>query len=453
MISLFKLRQERIPFALLLHAGLGLLFSLVKAPAFYWQVSVLSFGLFQIIQTRNRDNEAAAWAAYFAGMEVIVRMTGQYIFWEIGKYGVVILLVTGILISRRRFDPTYLFYFLLLLPSIFIADYQDWSQARDMLSFNLSGPLCLTMSAIYFHRQKISGNTIRVIIRAFTLPVITMLVYLSFSTVDFSSIEFDAHSNFKTSGGYGPNQVSMVLGFSVFMLIALRYYRQTFSGWVWLDYSLMFLLLFRALITFSRGGVLGVGLALIAFLLLNFFERFKARRTGRTIALYVIMGTGMFLLWDYTNKLTQNQLTVRYSAVQENKRGDQLTTGRLLLGQHDLTVFLEHPVLGIGPGKSKIENLELVGKEVATHTEWTRMLAEHGSFGVLSLMLLLIVPLIHSFSRTTQLRPLLLALFILAFFSTTHSAMRIAAISFVYSLSLIYPVNTVKAENKKVSAV
>lgn len=425
-----------------------MLLIVLKPLAFYWQAFVLICGIIRVFSTRDRDNEAAAWAAYFAGMEVLIRMTGESLFWEIGKYGVILLLSTGLVISKRNYKLTYLLYFLLLLPSIVIANYQDWSQARDMLSFNLSGPLCLTIAAIYFHDQKISGHTIQIIIRAFTLPIISMLVYLSFTTIDLSLVEFDAHSNFMTSGGYGPNQVSMIFGYGVLMLILLNYYRQTFSGWTWLDYCLIVLLLFRALITFSRGGVLGAALALVVFLLLNMLGKSKVKNFGRRAVLYIVIGVGVYFLWGYTNRLTNYQLEVRYDTTQETGNGDQLTTGRLLLLQHDLSIFREHPVLGIGPGKSKLENAGLIGREVATHTEWTRMLAEHGSLGLISLFLLLGVPIFHSFRRQINLKPLLLTFFILALFSSTHSAMRVSAISFLYALSLMMPVKSIKTGRK-----
>ncbi|MBX2898811.1 MAG: O-antigen ligase family protein [Cyclobacteriaceae bacterium] len=446
MTNLFGLRKEKILFVIVFHITIGLVLTITKSIAFYWQVMILILGLMHIVQSGNRKNEAAIWAAYFAGMEVIVRMTGQYAFWEIGKYGVIAFLGTGIFISRSKYEPAYLLYFLFLLPSIFVANYKDWNQAKDMLSFNLSGPLCLTVSAIYFHNRNIDGGILLAIFRAFALPILTMLVYLSFGTVDLSDITFDTHSNFKASGGYGPNQVSMVLGFSVFMLIILRYYRQTFSGWLWIDYILILLLLFRALVTFSRGGVLGMALALGVFLFFNLVQKSRVQKIGKRFLLFVFVGGSAYLLWNYTNELTQNKLTDRYSSTQERKRGDQLTTGRLLLGENDLMIFLEKPLLGIGPGNSKIGNKELIGREVATHTEWTRMLAEHGIFGLISLLLLLGIPLNHLISRSTNLRPLLIALFVLAIFSSTHSAMRVAAIGFLYSLSLIHPIKKLEAE-------
>jgi ABC-type transport system involved in multi-copper enzyme maturation permease subunit len=77
---------------------------------------------------------------------------------------------------------------------------------------------------------------------------------------------------------------------------------------------------------------------------------------------------------------------------------------------------------------------------MAAHTEWSRMLAEHGLFGVVSLCILLLVPLFHAFTMPIQIRALLIGFLILSFFSMFHAAMRLAIISFLYGLALIIPV-------------
>ena len=98
-------------------------------------------------------------------------------------------------------------------------------------------------------------------------------------------------------------------------------------------------------------------------------------------------------------------------------------------------MFLDHPFLGVGVGKNKEYRLQQTGIESASHNELTRMLAEHGSLGLLGLLILLFTPLVLYFTH----RQNVFALSFLAFWLLTinHAAMRIAAPAFVYALSLL----------------
>ena len=65
----------------------------------------------------------------------------------------------------------------------------------------------------------------------------------------------------------------------------------------------------------------------------------------------------------------------------------------------------------------------------------TRMLAEHGSLGLIALLILLFTPLIIYVGDKTQLFAVIFTVFWLLTFN--HAAMRIAAPEFVYSLALL----------------
>ena len=78
------------------------------------------------------------------------------------------------------------------------------------------------------------------------------------------------------------------------------------------------------------------------------------------------------------------------------------------------------------------------GKNVAAHIEYSRMLAEHGVFGLASLMLLLIIPISIFYNINNPDKKIILILFgILAILTMTHSAMRIAMPCLMYSF--IFP--------------
>ena len=164
-------------------------------------------------------------AAYICGAEVLWRMTDAQIFWEFGKYAVVAIMLTGILQIKRIKDVKLpLLYFLLLMVSIPLTIFNHGfnSETREMISFNLSGPLVLAICAIYFSQVKLDQTDLESIAWSFAIPVISILTIASYSIFTAKYINFVIKSNLITSGGFGPNQVSAVLGLgSVMMFIVV----------------------------------------------------------------------------------------------------------------------------------------------------------------------------------------------------------------------------------------
>lgn len=441
MFRSLYLRNQSMLIYLAVHVGLGLAFAAFKGMVIYWFLVALVMGIVEILSSGNRNEEAIWWAAYISGLEIFLRMTGQNIFWESGKYAVIILLAMGLIVSYRNTRGIYGIYFLLLLPSIFFTSYPDWTEARKMISFNLSGPLCLAVTGIYFYKRRITGKQFIQAVRILVLPVVTMVMYIFVVTPDFSSIEFGSESVFEVSGGYGPNQVSLVLGVCIYFIIALRFYNISFSGNRWVDYGLVAVFLFRGLITFSRGGILGAGIAIAVLLFLNMVSRKSSKGLNAWyFGSVIILMT--WLIWSYTNSLTQQALEFRYKGVNiKTGKEEEYTSSRLLIVQRDWTTFLNNPVLGVGPGKSKLLQFGELKIPVAAHTEWSRMLAEHGVFGVAALLILIVVPLAHHQTLPPEVRALLVGILILSFFSMFHAAMRLSIISYLYGIALIIPGN------------
>jgi O-antigen ligase len=424
-----------------IHTLFGFLVAFFTESAFYWQIATLIIGFLEILTSANKRNEAALWAAYLAGMELFIRMTGETIFWEAGKYGVILFLTLGLVVNSQSTRIAFWLYLLFLIPSLFIANYDDLTEARKMISFNLSGPLCLAATGIYFYKSVYTQKELVLLIRVMILPIFSIVAYLFLRTPDFSSISFETESNIDASGGYGPNQVSLVLGAAVFCFLVFRFYGVSLSGYKWLDYSCMIVLLFRGLITFSRGGVLGAVIAILVVLGMNFLNTRSAISSTRAILFSLLLLIMGWFVWDYTNTITKSALEFRYKGVNiRTGEDEEFTGGRLLIMQRDWNTFLDNPILGVGPGRSKFLLEEGLNVPMAAHTEWSRMLAEHGLFGFVSLCILLLVPLFHAFTMPIQIRALLIGFLILSFFSMFHAAMRLAIISFLYGLALIIPV-------------
>jgi O-antigen ligase len=96
---------------------------------------------------------------------------------------------------------------------------------------------------------------------------------------------------------------------------------------------------------------------------------------------------------------------------------------------------LAHPYFGIGVARNQEQRLERTGELIVSHNEITRMLAEHGSMGILGLMILFITPIVLYLDNKYNIYILCFVAFWLL--TINHAAMRIAAPAFMYSLSLL----------------
>lgn len=56
--------------------------------------------------------------------------------------------------------------------------------------------------------------------------------------------------------------------------------------------------------------------------------------------------------------------------------------------QTDIEIWSKYVIFGIGPGALKYYRKNVHGRKKSPHTEYTRLLSEHGSFGLIALVLL-----------------------------------------------------------------
>lgn len=424
---------------LLLHAGLGLLFLLMRPLARIFVPVVLVYGLIYLIKTRNRNNEVLIICGYLAGADVFFRMTNGLIFSEEIKYSIILFMLIAIVfgnISNKGY--WYIAYLVLLIPGIFYSGFNTLSyeaEFRKIIAFNLSGPVCAGICALYCIGKRVTYSQLSQILYWFLMPVISMLVYITFFQADIRMTFMDTTSNFAVSGGYGPNQVSVVLGVGMFILL----YRYLFySPVLWLkvlNIAILAYTIYRGLITFSRGGVLTALFGIIAFFLsLTLLGREKVR--GYLLKSLGILGIVLLGVWGYSNVVSNGLLVKRYynqDAAGRDKE-DELG-GREELISYELMAFNESPFLGIGVGNNKFYREDASDIEAATHNEITRLMAEHGMFGIFAFAILFLVPLFNFW--LVHRNAFALVFFIFWFLTINHNATRIAVPSFLYGLSVI----------------
>jgi len=422
----------------IIHLLIGLLIYFVPFVSKLYAISIILVGYRYVVLRKNANNEALFVAAYIVGAEVFLRMTEGNLFEQFAKYGVMGILLIGMI--YRGFSKNALPYWifgLLLLPAIFLSFFtlNFDTDIRKAITFNIIGPITLMVSAIYCYQRKISFEQIKTIINMLAYPLMATLVYMYLYTPSVKDVVTNTESNFETSGGFGPNQVSTILGLGIFLFFV----KIVLSSKTVLirNINILFFVIitFRGIVTFSRGGVItGFVMIIIVVLLLLYYTKSQAK--SKVVMLVVFGLFALVGIWSYSSIQTSGLIDKRY-ANQDARGREKLSklTGRERLIESEFKMFLDNPIFGIGVGKNKEYRLETTGIDAASHNEITRMLAEHGMFGLFGLIILLITPMVLYLNNQQNI--FVFSFVVFWILTINHAAMRLAAPAFVYALSLL----------------
>ena len=406
-----------------------------------WGLSVVLIGTVFILTSPDPKGQyPLIFSAYIVGVEVLLRMTSAKLFWEFGKYSIIYFLLLGILRQRSKifiYTPI-LFYFLLLIPSVFMVPFDEFSQWRQDVAFNLSGAGCLAISSLYMYNKTIDKSMLKNILFALALPIISMSIYNIIMMPDLSSYYFQPYSNPITSGRFGPNQVSTLFGLGIVSILIMQVFKTNLFGSVIIDYSILGLFCILGLLTFSRGGILAAIISFsVSFSYFIFRKQKKILILRNGIGLVFVALISWYLIVSITDGVISQRYGIGKTAYSEKLFID--FTGRLEIYSIDLSIFSDNFFTGVGPGQANtLREVYGYGKNVAAHIEYSRMLAEHGVFGLASLMLLLIIPIaIFNNISNPEKKTIMILFGLLAILTMTHSAMRIAMPCLMYSF--IFP--------------
>ena len=384
-------------------------------------------------------------AAYIAGAEVFYRMNGAMVFYETGKYTVILFLLIGMFYKGTSSKTVpFWFYLLILFPGVVVASFTlDYDVVfRKAIAFNLSGPVCLGVSALYCYYKKISFDHFNYVLLMLLLPLVANMAYLYFYTPSIGeALMSGTNSNYAASGGYGPNQISAVMGLGAFLVCTrLFVFKDRIVNMV--DLLLLGLFSYRAIITFSRGGVLTALICISTFIII-FYQKQNGQQRDSLFRKLLLLLFAILMIWSFSALRTDGLITYRYT--NRNAAGElekDITTGRAELIETELLAFYESPVIGVGVGKAKKFRSEEAGTETASHNEISRLLSEHGMFGLVALLILIFVPIV--FWTKFKNNYYFLSFMAFWFLTINHSAMRIALPGFVYGLALLYIVDEKK---------
>jgi hypothetical protein len=278
---------------------------------------------------------------------------------------------------------------------------------------------------LFFSNLRISLERLQRALLALIAPVIGIASITALTTLTVSTIRFSEQSNKITSGGFGPNQVSAILGLGA--LVGMFILLDSRAGWALkvLVFSAMILLGAQSAMTFSRGGLyMAAGGAALASL---YLIRDPRSRLRMIVVICTTLVVANYAVLPFLDSFTGGALSSRFM--------DTTSTGRDQIIMLDLRMWSESPIFGVGPGMGMLYRAEEF-KWVAAHTEYSRLVGEHGAFGAAA-MLLIVVMAVRGVrrSRTIVGKAVAAAMIGWSLLFMSIDAMRLVAPAFAFGLS------------------
>ncbi|MCB1031836.1 MAG: hypothetical protein KDA95_10895, partial [Acidimicrobiales bacterium] len=302
--------------------------------------------------------------------DVLWRMTESRAPWEASKYIVVLAALSALI--RLVPKPQSLGLPALLMACL--APGALWTllntpigDARDSLSFVLMGMAALASATALCKQVTVSREEMRGLLWWGLSPCMTVWGVTAWGTLKAGNIEFGNESMFETAGGFGPNQVSTILGLGALLVLASVMLGTSGRARI-IGLVVAGLLVAQAMITLSRGGVYALALAAAAMLLISMF--LSGNRSRGFVVLAVGLVIGLVAL-NWAQSFSDGAVEDR------TKEGD---SGRGRIASAEVALFWSHPLTGVGVGQAPHHRGKSLGHldSAASHNEYSRLVAEHG---------------------------------------------------------------------------
>jgi len=396
----------------------------------------------------NRPQQVVYAVTYIAASEVLWRMAQAHLLWEFAKYAIALIIFVALVVEwgrsagecRLRTAWPILLLVVLIPGAVLTVMQVGLGDARDSLSFNLSGHLALIMLSLYLWARPLDRESAVRTLLALLAPAVAIAFIAVYTTLtEVNVLFFDGEANLVTSGGYGPNQVSNMLGLGALAGLMLFVIMPRRGGPRLTILALVTVMLGQGLLTFARGGIYSFGLALAVFGFHLMGSRGSRGRFLLIVVFFAILLTAV--IFPSLDNFTGGMLAARFESTD--------TTGRLEAAQADLRAFLSNPIVGLGVGQSIDYHRDVLGLGLAAHTEFTRLLAEHGLFGILAVAILFWMLISRYIANRPGLERAMSAAFATwAVSAMLHTAMRVAVAPLAIALALVVWRLEVAAEDR-----
>lgn len=365
---------------------------------------------------------------YSGQCDVLWRATGAKTPWEASKYLLILLSAAVVirLIRRPGRLATPLSFIACLLPAALATFAQiPFSAARDGVAFTLLGPIALAACAVLCRQIVVDRAEMRCLLWWALSPCVSIGAITAWGTIHAGPIKFGDESMFVTAGGFGPNQVSAMLGLGALISVALLLCGSSGRQALVAAFAGLALVI-QSFLTLSRGGIYAFALAAIAM-----FAASLLLSGNRSRSFMILVGGALLALFAFT-------WAQGFSGGAVENRFAQDDSGRGRIVATEIALFREFPVSGVGAGQAPSKRVLVDPTETyhASHNEFSRLLAEHGLFGVAAIGLLTLMA-VQAFTRgiSTTNRAITLGFIVWSAASMSHSATRLAATGLLFGLA------------------
>jgi len=434
----------------ILHILLGIFCLFISEILIFWIYSFFFFSINKIISDlllRGSSKYIIPLTIYLSSFEVFARMLrlSPLIPWELSKYLFSFTFILYLFTSKKN-KKSYLgiILILILIPGLML----DLSNrvTLSLLVFNLLGPLNLAFLLIILRENQIKENDFNSYLRLLWYTAISMLIYIVIKTPDISNLDLSLNANFQATADFGSNQVATILGIGMFLSFYSWMNRIEFSSSHKIDGLFIGFFAYQGFLTFSRGGMItGVLSILLYYFLLIRSENYSFLIAVRGLKPARFFSVGLsFVLVSFLiiSIISEGNIKYRYLGETETtlsgekiKTLNTITTGRLEIIKSDIMLWSENLLFGTGVGASKFMRPNHING-YASHIEYSRLIAEHGIFGLFYVLLLFSMLFrMYFLKKMTVGNALLISLFVIGILTMFHSGMRTFASPVFIALS------------------
>jgi hypothetical protein len=387
----------------------------------------------------RRDVEAVACiSGYVAASDVLWRMTGASVPWEIVKIALTLIFVVAIIrmVRKPRRLGLPIALLLLLIPSMVVTleRFGVVAAGRERLTFDIGAYGILVFGLIFFSNIRAERQAFAGVLWMILGPTLAVNTIATAGTVGLQADDFSSGlSNAASSGGYGPNQVSALIGVGALICIFLVFLERRPVLRVTASVLAIWFLAQSAL-TFSRGGSLNLFVALVV--VTPFFFR-----TAQSAVRFLAVGAAVtivitFAMIPVIQNITGDQFGQRFTSANPTLRQDLMT--------EELETWSQNVALGVGVGMME-RTIEDKGAgergeipRVSAHTEYTRLLAEHGLPGLVAILVMIAIAIRSVRSQVLfEGRIIAIVLVVWTASEVAHAATRLSMAPYLFALAAL----------------
>lgn len=413
-------------FVVLASAALGFVMSKSAALAGVHLVGTLIV-LVGVAAFSRRPDTVLAVTVYAGLCDVLWRASSAPGPYEGAKYAVILgfVVLTARFVKRPRNLGLCSALVVLIVPGAALsAMAMGLGTGRQLVSGNLSGLVAIAAAVVACSNLRVSLAEMRGLYLVALSPIVSVTAQATASTITSKDLSFGSEVNFAASAGFGPNQVSSLLCLGGLLCILVMLQRNLRLGYRLTALATGTWLVGQAVLTFSRGGLFALVLAgaCVGLVALGI----SGQRWRVLVAAGVLVVVALQVL-SWAGAFTDGASEERFSSTD--------STNRVEIAKSDVRLFLEYPVLGVGAGVSLY--VRDYPPMAAAHTEFTRLLADHGLLGLAAVVVLALICIRLVRTAGGWYRMAAVGLLVMAIAQMTHSATRIGSISIAFGLAAL----------------